>query len=558
MNFLLLNLIVALLFTALTILIIGIFVLSKSKGNKTNKIFAFYSFSIAWWAFFQAFANLADTQQMSAFWSVVTMIGAWFIPAFFVHFVFSFLNINNKNIFLIIGYILSGFFSGVLLIPSFSITAADVTHRFFLKYWVTASAGGVIYYIATSFFFIYTFYGLFKLYKAYRTSSGAKHNQLAYLFWGSLFGYLGGASNFLLVYNVYIPVMHPFGTYLAPIYVFTIAYAITRYQLMDIKLIIKKAFFYSIGVGLVGGFITTITFLSYWFVANIPGFKFWTIPLIAAILTFWLGNLFWRKSKQVERAYIIEKQAHKELLHLSEVKDQFILATQHHLRTPLTIMKGYLSAILDKDKTLQTQTKDRLFRVSVSTDRLVKLVNELLDISQLQVGKQPLNIHPINIRDIIDEILNEFQQEIQTKNLNIKLIPTNKQDWPLIPADLEKLKIALSNLIDNAVKYTPHQSKLGAGQAPKGEIIIQGKTINSSFQVAIKDNGIGVNPEEIPTLFTKYFERGEQAQKLYTTGRGIGLFIAASIIKAHNGRVWAESEGTGKGSVFYVEMPIMS
>ncbi|MEK7555420.1 MAG: HAMP domain-containing sensor histidine kinase, partial [Patescibacteria group bacterium] len=297
-----------------------------------------------------------------------------------------------------------------------------------------------------------------------------------------------------------------------------------------------------------------ITFLSYWFVANIPGFKFWTIPLIAAILTFWLGNLFWRKSKQVERAYIIEKQAHKELLHLSEVKDQFILATQHHLRTPLTIMKGYLSAILDKDKTLQTQTKDRLFRVSVSTDRLVKLVNELLDISQLQVGKQPLNIHPINIRDIIDEILNEFQQEIQTKNLNIKLIPTNKQDWPLIPADLEKLKIALSNLIDNAVKYTPHQSKLGAGQAPKGEIIIQGKTINSSFQVAIKDNGIGVNPEELPTLFTKYFERGEQAQKLYTTGRGIGLFIAASIIKAHNGRVWAESEGIGKGAIFYVEL----
>ncbi|MEK7555308.1 MAG: ATP-binding protein, partial [Patescibacteria group bacterium] len=101
-------------------------------------------------------------------------------------------------------------------------------------------------------------------------------------------------------------------------------------------------------------------------------------------------------------------------------------------------------------------------------------------------------------------------------------------------------------------------SKLGAGQAPKGEIIIQGKQINSNFQISIKDNGIGVNPEEIPTLFTKYFERGEQAQKLYTTGRGIGLFIAASIIKAHNGRVWAESEGTGKGSVFYVEMPIMS
>ncbi|MEK7555499.1 MAG: ATP-binding protein [Patescibacteria group bacterium] len=403
------------------------------------------------------------------------------------------------------------------------------------------------------FYWILLSYAFWQLIAAYKKSQGVFRNQLKYFLLSSIIGWLGPHGVYLLGFGFSI---YPYSNFLIAIYPIIFAYAILKYQLMDIKLIIKKAFFYSVGVGLVGGFITTITFLSYWFVANVPGFKFWTIPLIASVLTFWLGNLFWRKSKQVEKAYIIEKQAHSELQHLSEVKDQFILATQHHLRTPLTIMKGYLSAILDKDKTLQTQTKDRLSRVSVSTDRLIKLVNELLDISQLQVGKQPLNIHPINIRDIIDEILNEFQQEIQTKNLNIKLIPTNKQDWPLIPADLEKLKIALSNLIDNAVKYTPHQSKLGAGQAPKGEIIIQGKTINSSFQVAIKDNGIGVNPEEIPTLFTKYFERGEQAQKLYTTGRGIGLFIAASIIKAHNGRVWAESEGIGKGSVFYVEMPM--
>lgn len=249
--------------------------------------------------------------------------------------------------------------------------------------------------------------------------------------------------------------------------------------------------------------------------------------------------------KETKKAYEIEKKAREEIEHLSEVKDQFLLATQHHLRTPLTIMKGYLSVLLAKKQELDLKTKeDYIEKTLNSTNRLIKLVNELLDIAKFQVGKQPLNFQPTNIKNIIEDILKELQGEIQIKKLNVKILPQNEKNWPLILADSEKLEIVFSNIIDNAVKYTPQQ----------GEITIQTKIINNFFQISIQDTGIGINPEEIPSLFTRYFERGEQAQKIYTTGRGIGLFIANNIIKAHNGRIWAESEGIGKGTKFVIEL----
>ena len=360
-----------------------------------------------------------------------------------------------------------------------------------------------------------------------------------------------GIIDFIPNYGIEI---YPFGWVFTILFSFIIAYAILKYQLMDISVVIKKAFFYSVGIAIASGIVVSVSFLSSWLMENISGFRFWTIPLIAGIAAFVIGNLFWRKSKQVEKAYEVEKQAHKELKHLSEVKDQFILATQHHLRTPLTIMKGYLSVVLEKHKeSISKEVENYLTKTSDSTNRLIKLVNELLDVSQLEIGKKPLKIEPTNVRNIIDDTIKDIQPEIEKNNLVIKILPENIKEWPNIPADPEKLMVVFANLIDNAVKYSS-----------QGEIIIQGKFIpssikgktNSSFQISIKDQGIGINTDEIPTLFTNYFERGEEAQKLYTTGRGIGLFITASIIKAHNGRIWAESRGYNKGATFYVELPM--
>ena len=100
-------------------------------------------------------------------------------------------------------------------------------------------------------------------------------------------------------------------------------------------------------------------------------------------------------------------------------------------------------------------------------------------------------------------------------------------------------------MIDNGIKYTR-----------KGGVTIRLKIKDLRLKIIVKDTGIGLAKEEIKTLFTEFFERGKEAEKVYTTGRGIGLYIAKNIVEAHQGKIWAESEGKSKGSTFYIELPL--
>jgi len=116
---------------------------------------------------------------------------------------------------------------------------------------------------------------------------------------------------------------------------------------------------------------------------------------------------------------------------------------------------------------------------------------------------------------------------------------------PMIKADYAKLREAIYNIVNNGIKYTE-----------KGGITIFLKMKNKRLKIMIQDTGIGIGGKEINSLFEKTFERSKGAQKLYTLGRGIGLYISSSIIKAHNGKIWAESSGENSGSTFYIELPI--
>ena len=139
----------------------------------------------------------------------------------------------------------------------------------------------------------------------------------------------------------------------------------------------------------------------------------------------------------------------------------------------------------------------------------------------------------------VQGLLSQFQQLLLS-------LHAQKQGRILrIKADPEKLKMALYNIIDNGIKYTN-----------KGGVTIKLKVENSRLKIIVKDTGAGISKEDRKVLFTRLFERGKEAKRLHGTGKGIGLYIAFHIIKAHKGKIWAESEGRGRGSTFYVELPI--
>ena len=234
----------------------------------------------------------------------------------------------------------------------------------------------------------------------------------------------------------------------------------------------------------------------------------------------------------------------KEFERLDRAKTQFILATQHHLRTPLSIIKGYASMLLEGSYgKVEAKTKEALSGIQEAIERLIKLVNEFLDISQLQVGREILKREEAQIEKIIEEIVGELKPAAKEKGIYLEL--EVEEGLPKIKLDRPKIKTAIFNVIDNAIKYTR-----------KGGVTINLKSQNSNLKIAIKDTGIGLTQEGIKTLFTEFFERGKEAEKIYTTGRGIGLYIAQNIVEAHQGKIWAESEGKDKGSTFYIELPL--
>ena len=254
---------------------------------------------------------------------------------------------------------------------------------------------------------------------------------------------------------------------------------------------------------------------------------------------------------EIRRAYEVEKKARIELEELDKAKDQFILTTQHHLRTPLTIVKGYLQSILTQKTTkLDPTTTTYVVKAEESTERISSLVNELLDISQMEVGKSILSKTQVKIKTLVDSVLKELEAEIQKRNLSIKV---NTEDGTALNLDEHKIREALVNVIDNAIKYNK----------PNGSLTITGVRMvhpiekdRQIYKIVIEDTGIGLTSEELSKLFNQYFQRGKEAEKLYATGRGIGMAVTKNIIQAHEGKIYAESEGRDRGSRFTIELPI--
>ncbi|MFH1643569.1 MAG: ATP-binding protein, partial [bacterium] len=259
--------------------------------------------------------------------------------------------------------------------------------------------------------------------------------------------------------------------------------------------------------------------------------------------------------ERTEEAYEVEKKAKEELEYLDKAKNQFLLTIQHHLRTPLTSMMGYADLILKGVYGKQSkETREVIQKFCGSTNSLIKMVNEFLDITQFQLGKEVVMLkQDIQMGPMMEEIANELKFQADTKKIYLKL--EKPKNIPPIRGDTEKLKAALYNIFDNAIKYTQKGGVEIKLKVENEELKTDNTGGENKILIEVKDTGIGMTKERMQKLFNSTFERGEHAKKEFVTGRGIGLYIASQIIKAHKGRVWAESEGEGNGSTFFIELP---
>jgi signal transduction histidine kinase len=242
--------------------------------------------------------------------------------------------------------------------------------------------------------------------------------------------------------------------------------------------------------------------------------------------------------KKTEEA-LIKKEA--ELMQsklLEEKKDEFISIAGHEFKTPLTTIKAYSQLVLSICKDCPKDVVKYLAKIDQSTDKLTFLLNELLDISKIDLGKLVLSKNETNIDVFLPEVLESIQHI--TNNHKIILEQNAVTKTKLDPIRLEQVII---NLVSNSAKYSPGKDKIVVRSIIKdGEIII-----------SFTDYGVGIPPENIDKVFNRFYRVNELSTQF--SGFGIGLFVSSEIIKQHGGKIWAESI-EGRGSTFYFTLPI--
>ena len=231
------------------------------------------------------------------------------------------------------------------------------------------------------------------------------------------------------------------------------------------------------------------------------------------------------------------RKTNEKLKTMDQTKDEFISMASHQLRTPLTSVKGYLSMVLEGDAGEINATQKKLLdQAFVSSQRMVYLIADLLNVSRLRTGKFIIDAHPSNLADVVEAEVNQLIEQAKVKN--IELVYDKPSDFPTLMIDDTKIRQVIMNFIDNALFYTPNG----------GKINVQLKTDKNHIYFMVKDNGLGVPKEEQGHLFTKFY-RAKNARNVRPDGTGLGLFMAKKVITAQGGNILFESV-ENKGSTF--------
>ena len=229
-------------------------------------------------------------------------------------------------------------------------------------------------------------------------------------------------------------------------------------------------------------------------------------------------------------------------IELMKSKNEFISVAAHQLRTPLSGINWFFEEMLKEN--LTENQKQMVDQGAAAMTKILKTVNDLLDISKIEEGKFGYKFENINIIEFIEDLLSQVNDFIKISNVKIYFDKPAEQSI-IISIDRNKLSMAFFNLIDNAARYNVKNGEIRIG--------IEKMKDESYILIKIKDTGVGIPKEEMPKLFGKFF-RAENASKFFPEGTGLGLYIVKNIIKGHGGKIWAESE-LNRGSTFYFTLP---
>jgi signal transduction histidine kinase len=243
----------------------------------------------------------------------------------------------------------------------------------------------------------------------------------------------------------------------------------------------------------------------------------------------------------IETALLREElEAARTLSEANRLKAELISTLAHEMRTPLTSIKGYSTALLMDEITFSRETqRDFLQMIDEESDILQDLIRDLLESSIIDAGLLRLEFQPVRLPRLIQSAADELARRTSEHRFMLDF----PEDFPLLEADPDRLLQVLRNLLDNAIKYSPDG----------GLIVVRGTVGDKDVTVSVADQGIGIAPEHLNRLFEKFF-RAKSILGRHVVGSGLGLPISRTIVEEHGGQIWAESQ-LGQGSTLYFTLP---
>ena len=226
---------------------------------------------------------------------------------------------------------------------------------------------------------------------------------------------------------------------------------------------------------------------------------------------------------------------------IDEMKSDFISVASHEMRTPMTSIKGSIELLLGGYAgELPAEATELLGICLTAVDRLIRLINDLLDISKIESGKMELHLTRLNVTDCVRKSMRSLRSLAEANKVSIDAV----QDEPVpeVMGDRDRLEQVITNLLSNALKYSP----------PEKTVRIRVTAVNNVVRVAVSDQGQGIPGDQLQRVFDR-FQQLAGAKK----GTGLGLTIARALVEQHHGRIWVESE-LGSGTSFYFELPTIS
>lgn len=264
--------------------------------------------------------------------------------------------------------------------------------------------------------------------------------------------------------------------------------------------------------------------------------------LLVVVITFLVSMLVSAKKKILELKIYQNKclLAEDRISEIDKEKKEFIDIIMHELNTPLAITSGYLSMIIELAKNdMKPKILELVQKSYDSTQKMTEITNELLSSSNEVREERPQGFQ---VEDMVQKLSDSFINKAQEKGLSLTVRPPKVIPLPLVLADPLSVRNAISNVIDNAIKFTS-----------AGQVVISLELVSKEIRIAISDTGSGISKEAQPRIFDKFYQ-ADSSHTREVGGTGIGLYNAKNLIEAQGGKIWFETQ-EGKGSTFFISLP---